>query len=140
MRQSILIVALMPVLAIATPTGTVSASPLPQSSAYMGSYSGYYTTSIGGGGTQKGAVAVTVGSNGVVAGVCVNNTVGLKGTITGTINSRGEFFGTLTWNDGSVWDLRGTLRKTANGRLQGTVNQYARNGLFASGHLDLPSI
>jgi hypothetical protein len=106
-------------------------------SSYKGRYSGPYIVEEGSAfGKQSGKFTFNIGRNGGVTGKAENYTVGRSADISGSVNEDGDISLLLEWSD-STFTMKGTVIKTREGHLKGTLAQYAGKEVMATIKMDL---
>lgn len=105
------------------------AMPLAQGQTTTGSeaisFSGPYTCVLKGGIRQSGGLVLLVADDGKCMANVTNYATGLTGIVQGVFNEHGEFEGQITWIDGKISLMRGTVRKTAKDKIRWTVTESA---------------
>lgn len=89
-------------------------------SPFIGSYKGTFTTDKG----QSGSTSFTVATGGSFAGQMHNDTTGLDGSLSGSIDDAGNFSGTVAYASGAI-GLTGPVTLTNSKHLDGTLQVMA---------------
>lgn len=119
---------------------TIFAAPASGSrreSSYKGRYSGPYAVEEGSAfGKQLGKFTFTIDREGGVTGKAENYTAGRSADISGSVNEDGDIGLLLEWSD-ATYTMKGTVIKTREGHLKGTLAQYSGKEVMATIKMDL---
>lgn len=96
--------------------------------AYAGSWEGSSNAA-----KHRGTMKFIVNDAGEVRGTETDDTVGSTGSITGDISEDGDFTFSLEY-PGHKYKVEGTVFKTKNGNLKGTLVQYNLDGSLVAGY------
>jgi hypothetical protein len=105
-------------------TCPIAANEKPGNSPYAGQYSGPYTFISDTLGDQKGKGTIAIADDGKVTGNVENETLGIKGKLSGSVTDDGDVTLVLDWGT-NTFEIKGTAAKNRSSHLTGTLNQYS---------------
>jgi hypothetical protein len=105
-------------------------------SSYKGRYSGPYTVEAAAVAEQSGKFTLSIDVDGDVKGKAENHTTGRSADVSGSVNEDGDIRLILEWPE-STYTIKGTVVRTKNGHLKGTLNQYSGKEVIATIKMDL---
>jgi hypothetical protein len=101
-------------------------------SPFGGTWSGTWSDA-----TQSGTLKVTVTEDGGMTGSIVNDTLGLNGTVSGTVQNNGDVTSTYLYPGQVVVQANGNVTLQPNGHWMGSVTEMVGNINRGTANLDL---
>lgn len=103
-----------------------------EQSSFAGNWAGTFKDLVN---QQSGSLSVTVSKDNKAVGSIYNSTIGVSGSVSGTISNTGIASMTYTY-PGAVYTANGIMRIDGAGHLVGNFNAYSGNTLFGTVIID----